>query len=32
MADPEQRNKYDFIYRNGLVTEVSKKIKDGKKE
>jgi hypothetical protein len=30
MANSYQRNKYNFIYRNGYVTEVSKKIKDGK--
>jgi hypothetical protein len=30
MANSYQRNKYNFIYRNGCVTEVGKKIKDGK--
>ena len=30
MANPYQRNKYNFIYRNGCAKEVSTKINDGK--
>jgi len=30
MTNPYQRNKYNFIYRNGCVKEFRKKIKDGK--
>ena len=28
MANPYQRNKYNFIYRNGCAEGVSKKIKE----
>jgi hypothetical protein len=30
MANTYQRNKENFIYRNGCAKEISKKIKDGK--
>jgi hypothetical protein len=30
MANTYQRNKQNFIYRNGYAKEISKKIKDGK--
>jgi hypothetical protein len=30
MANTYQRNKQNFIYRNGCAKEISKKIKDGK--
>jgi hypothetical protein len=30
MANSYQRNKQNFIYRNGCAKEISKKIKDGK--
>jgi hypothetical protein len=30
MANTYQRNKQDFIYRNGCAKEISKKIKDRK--